>query len=98
MSRDKRTTQESEARILARFGFTPEQIDADVDTLEDESKSDNLTTVYYYGSPLDRVRSHAQPMQNVSVRLSKSEIDYITQQAKKLNLTRSEFMRRKILA
>lgn len=63
MNNDMGSLQESEAQILARFGFTPEQIDADVDTLEDESKPDNLTTIFYEGSPLDKVRNHSKKTQ-----------------------------------
>ncbi|MCU9969830.1 plasmid mobilization protein [Mobiluncus mulieris] len=89
--------ERSDAAVLARFGMTAAGAQREADQVEDENADDGLTGVFYYGSPLDRL-GKTEAKQAISVRFTPSEIVRITRQAEEFHISRSEYIRRKVLA
>lgn len=89
--------ERADAAVLARFGMTVADVEREAHEVEDEAVDDNLTGVFYYGSPADRLTS-SEPRQAISVRFTPSEIARINHLAKQNHVSRSEYIRRKVLA
>lgn len=89
--------QEDDEKILNEVGLTLKQIDEQAHQLEDETMSDNLGD-YYYPHFHQDTRVEDDPMRSFTVRVRESELRQISQTAKKFNLTRSEYVRRKLAA
>lgn len=90
------TGTRSDEEVVSRFGMTLDEVESEAKQVEDENVDDGLTEVFYYGSPLDRLKDD-EPMRNISVRFSVSEINAIGELAKKFHVSRSEYIRRKVL-
>ncbi|OTA26516.1 hypothetical protein B9G54_04830 [Alloscardovia macacae] len=82
-------------QILAAAGLSLEEIERQAAIVESEDMDDELTGVFY-------THYHAQPspqsMTTISLRLPESLVESITDTAHRLNLTRSEYIRRKLAA
>lgn len=89
--------ERADEAVLARFGMTVEQAEGEARVVEDETIDDKLTGVFYYGSPVDRLAKN-EPKQAISVRFTPSELARIKHQAEQFHLSRSEYIRRKVLA
>lgn len=89
--------QDDDARLLARVGLTLEDAELDAQRVEDETQDDDLMGVYYPGFHLDQ-DTRSELMTAISVRIPQSTLNTINRRAKQFNLTRSEYIRRKLLA
>ncbi|WP_018142362.1 hypothetical protein [Alloscardovia criceti] len=84
---------EEDERILNRVGLTLSDVEEDAQRVEDESYDDNLADGFY-----TTFHERNEPMTTISLRISKSALDALTQTAESLNLPRSEYIRRKLFA
>lgn len=85
---------ERDKALLALVGMTPEQAESNATRAEDESVPDRLTGRVHYGLHLAQ---HEEPMVSVTVRLPKSTADQLTANARRYHISRSEYMRRKLV-
>lgn len=94
--RDARVSARSayEAEAMAFVGLTAEQSERDAERAEDETCPDPLTGRVYYGLHLD---TGDEPLVSMSVRLPKSMADRLTAQAKRYHISRSEYIRRRLV-
>lgn len=85
----------NEKELLKKFGMTGEQIEADVRIIEDENADDELIEPIYYGSHLRNPEE--EHMVTISLRLPESLLNKANSEAKKYHISRSEYLRRKLL-
>lgn len=86
---------ERDRELLAKFGMTEEQVERDERMAESETEPDGLTGRVHYGMHLDQPD---EEMISVSIRVSKSTLDELTETARRYHISRSEYMRRKLAA
>lgn len=51
----------SDEEVVSRFGMTLDEVELEAKQVADENVDDGLTGVFYYGSPLDRLKDD-EPM------------------------------------
>ena len=85
----------NDQEILHKYGLSDEWVEKDSARVEDETQSDNLTGVYYYGLPPEHREN--DELVTLSVRIALSLMEAATQEAKKYHLTRSEYVRRALI-
>ncbi|MCH4837670.1 ribbon-helix-helix protein, CopG family [Bifidobacterium pseudocatenulatum] len=80
--------------LLELVGMTPEQAEREARMAEDESVPDPLTGRVWYGLHLE---PNDERMVTVSLRLPKSEADRLSAKARSYHISRSEYMRRRLV-
>ena len=85
---------ERDRELLALVGMTPQQAERNAEQAEDETVPDPLTGRVHYGLHLAQAE---EPMVSVTVRLPKSTVDRINATARRYHISRSEYMRRKLV-
>lgn len=58
---DKPSSTHSDEEVVSRFGMTLDKVELEAKQVADGSVDDGLTGVFYYGSPLDRLKDD-EPM------------------------------------
>lgn len=80
--------------LLAAFGMTEEQVERDAAIMEDENADHGIVGPVYYGSHLRE--EFDEPLTSMTVKLPKSQLDRITEAARRCHISRSEYVRRKL--
>ncbi|MFT8705490.1 CopG family transcriptional regulator [Bifidobacterium aquikefiricola] len=83
-----------DVELLRKFGMSSEQVEKDAGQVESETVDDRLTDKVYYGLHLAQSE---EEMATVSFRLPKSTLDRITRDAERFHISRSEYLRRKLV-
>lgn len=84
----------TEAELLRKFDLTDEQIEEDVERVEDENRDDGIIGPVHYG--LHLLPPKEEHMVSMTVKLPKSQLDAITQTARRYHISRSEYVRRRL--
>lgn len=73
----------NDQEILHKYGLSDEWVEKDSARVEDETQSDNLTGVYYYGLPAEHREN--DELVTLSVRIPHSLMEAATREAKKVS-------------
>lgn len=86
---------ERDRQLLAMVGMTEEQVEADVARMESETADHGVIGPVHYG--LHMLLGHDEEMVSMTVKLPKSQLEKVTEVAKRYHISRSEFVRRQLV-
>ncbi|OZG58913.1 CopG family transcriptional regulator [Bifidobacterium eulemuris] len=89
------TGKMNEAELLEMFGLTSEQVEQDARRVEDETQDDGIIGPVYYG--LHMIQRNDEPVATLTVKMPASQLQKVTEAAKKYHISRSEYVRRKLV-
>ena len=85
---------ERDKELLAMFDMTEEQVSADVARMEDENADHGVSGPVYYG--LHMLPQSDEQMVSMTVKIPKSQLDAVTEKARRYHISRSEYVRRQL--
>ena len=85
---------ERDRELLAMVGMTEEQAESNAKIAESETESDGLVGPVYYG--LHMLPQSDEQMVSMTVKMPKSQLDAVTEKARRYHISRSEYVRRQL--
>ena len=87
---------ERDRELLAMFGMGEDQVRDDVERMESETAGHGITGPVHYA--LHMLPEHGEEMVSMTVKLPKSQLEKVTETARRYHISRSEYVRRQTAA
>ncbi len=85
---------DKDRELLALFGMSEEQVRDDVERMESETADHGLVGPVHYG--LHMLPDRDEEMVSMTVKLPKSQLEKVTETARRYHISRSEYVRRQL--
>ena len=85
---------ERDRELLAMFGMGEDRVRDDVERMESETAGHGITGPVHYA--LHMLPEHGEEMVSMTVKLPKSQLEKVTETARRYHISRSEYVRRQL--